>query len=140
MLSLQRTPEVDAALRELTHEGVLNRSDVIREAILAAARKPTRSPGLPGIDLPTAKQMSKSLLDLLSLVITGLEAKDPNGAMELVVIVENRMRFWRMDRQDREARMQTALDHMKAVIEEVPANQRAKVKADAVQRVQQMFT
>lgn len=137
MMSLQTDAKTDAALDRLTFNGK-SRSDVIREAIQAAARKPT--PGaLPGIDLATAKKTSKMLLDLLSMVVTGLEVEDPDSAMELVRIVEGRMRYWRMARQDREARMQTALDHMKAVIEEVPANQRAKVKAGAIERMQQMF-
>lgn len=136
MISLQTTPETDAALNQLTHNGQLNRSDVIRDAILRAARKPT-SRSLSGIDLPTAKKTSHALLDLLSMVVTGLEEEDPESALELVSIVESRMRYWRMDRQDHEERMTTALNHVKAVLEEVPPKRRPAVMADAVERLRE---
>lgn len=139
MISLQTTPDLDRALREMTHNGILNRSDIIRDAIFEKYRKP-KSRALNGIDVPTAKKSSHALLELLSLIVTGLEVDEPDVAMELVAIVENRMRFWRMDRQDHDARMTDALAHLKAVLAEVPPRKRAAVIDRAVEQMREEMT
>jgi hypothetical protein len=139
MISLQTTPDLDRALQEMTHNGILNRSDIIREAIFEKYRKPT-SRALNGIDVPTAKKSSHALLQLLSLIVTGLEADEPDVAMELVVIVENRMRNWREDRQTADEQMETALEHVLGVMERLPEKKRAKVMAGAVERMQERFS